>query len=103
MNRTSQLPADGGLLPQSQRMAAHFVEGSAAEILESLRSDQSEEAAAAARALERASPLAVACHLEILRRLFTDSRATFEGEHYRIREAPLVPKPLQSPLPAGSW
>jgi F420-dependent oxidoreductase-like protein len=37
--------------------------------------------------------------LEIIRRLCTDKRTTFEGEHYTFREAPFAPKPVQDPLP----
>lgn len=37
--------------------------------------------------------------LEILTRLFSEKRTSFEGDHYRIRNAPFFPKPVQSPLP----
>jgi F420-dependent oxidoreductase-like protein len=36
---------------------------------------------------------------EIVKRLTTEERVTFDGEHYRLADAPLEPKPLQSPLP----
>ncbi|MDG2308011.1 MAG: LLM class flavin-dependent oxidoreductase [Candidatus Binatia bacterium] len=39
--------------------------------------------------------------LEILRRLWTDERATFEGKHHSIRDAPLVPKPERLPVLLG--
>jgi F420-dependent oxidoreductase-like protein len=37
--------------------------------------------------------------LEICRRMWTAERATFEGRHYRVREAWCNPKPLQKPYP----
>jgi alkanesulfonate monooxygenase SsuD/methylene tetrahydromethanopterin reductase-like flavin-dependent oxidoreductase (luciferase family) len=37
--------------------------------------------------------------LEIMTRLFTEHRTTFEGEHYAFRDAPFAPKPVQRPLP----
>jgi F420-dependent oxidoreductase-like protein len=36
---------------------------------------------------------------EIVKRLTTEERTTFAGEHYRLQDAPLEPKPLQSPMP----
>jgi F420-dependent oxidoreductase-like protein len=38
-----------------------------------------------------------ACH--VLRLLWTEKRANFEGEHYTLTEAQNEPKPLQSPMP----
>jgi len=35
--------------------------------------------------------------LEICRRLWTEERATYEGKHYRIRDAVCAPKPKQKP------
>jgi F420-dependent oxidoreductase-like protein len=35
--------------------------------------------------------------IEILRRMWTDDEASFEGEHYRIQDAICRPKPLQKP------
>jgi F420-dependent oxidoreductase-like protein len=37
--------------------------------------------------------------LEVITRLFTESRASFDGSHYQLTEAPFAPKPLQQPLP----
>jgi F420-dependent oxidoreductase-like protein len=37
--------------------------------------------------------------LQILRSLFDNASTTFEGKHYRIVDAPLAPKPVQSRLP----
>jgi len=37
--------------------------------------------------------------LEIIRRLTTQARTSFDGRHYRFCEAPFEPKPLQTPLP----
>lgn len=50
-------------------VAPHFCNDSAGELLAALREDGFEPAAQALKALSRASPFAVACHLEILRRL----------------------------------
>ena len=36
---------------------------------------------------------------EIVKRLTTEDRVTFDGAHYRLRDAPLEPKPVQSPMP----
>jgi F420-dependent oxidoreductase-like protein len=37
--------------------------------------------------------------LEIVHRLWTDDSVTFDGEHYRLEDAPAQPKPLQEPHP----
>jgi len=37
--------------------------------------------------------------LEVCRRMWTMERASFEGRHYRVHDAPCSPKPIQSPLP----
>jgi natural product biosynthesis luciferase-like monooxygenase protein len=37
--------------------------------------------------------------LEVIRRLWADERASFEGQHYRFEDVELVPRPLQSPHP----
>lgn len=37
--------------------------------------------------------------LEIMTRMFTEDRTTFEGEHYRVHDLPNLPKPVQSPRP----
>ncbi len=39
--------------------------------------------------------------LEILRRTWTEDRATFEGKHHTIRDAPLLPKPGRLPILLG--
>jgi len=39
--------------------------------------------------------------LEILRRTFTQDRATFDGKHYRVHDAPLLPKPGRLPILVG--
>jgi len=39
--------------------------------------------------------------VEVLRRLWRDPRATFEGVHYRVEEAPQLPKPGRLPLVLG--
>jgi F420-dependent oxidoreductase-like protein len=36
---------------------------------------------------------------QIIRSLLREARTTFEGKHYRMEDAPLDPKPVQSPLP----
>ncbi|MDX1384416.1 MAG: TIGR03560 family F420-dependent LLM class oxidoreductase [Thermoanaerobaculia bacterium] len=45
----------------------------------------------------RLARLEEAC--QVIRALFEQERADFEGRFYRLREAPMEPKPLQSPLP----
>lgn len=37
--------------------------------------------------------------IQIVRSLLTESRTTFEGEHFTIVDAPCQPTPVQSPLP----
>ena len=37
--------------------------------------------------------------LEILTRLWSEDKVTFEGNHYQLDEATIAPKPVQSPLP----
>ena len=37
--------------------------------------------------------------LEIITGMYADATFSFEGEHYRVCEAPCAPKPLQNPLP----
>jgi F420-dependent oxidoreductase-like protein len=37
--------------------------------------------------------------LEVMRRLFTESRATFQGKYYALDDAPNNPKPRQRPWP----
>jgi F420-dependent oxidoreductase-like protein len=37
--------------------------------------------------------------LEVVRRLFTESRATFQGKYYALDDAPNNPKPVQRPWP----
>jgi F420-dependent oxidoreductase-like protein len=37
--------------------------------------------------------------LEVIRRLFTERRATFQGKYYALDEAPCNPKPVQNPYP----
>ena len=46
---------------------------------------------------ERLERLGEAC--EVLKGLLTQDRTTFEGRYYTLRDAPLEPKPAQSPLP----
>ena len=46
---------------------------------------------------ERADMLEEAC--EVITGLFANERTDFDGVHYRLQGAPLVPKPLQDPLP----
>ena len=46
---------------------------------------------------ERLRMLDEAC--EVMKRLWTDERASFEGRHYRLDGAPLQPKPVQKPYP----
>ena len=45
--------------------------------------------------------------LEIVHRLWTEDRVTFDGSHYTLENAPGRPRPLQSPHPpitvGGSW
>jgi F420-dependent oxidoreductase-like protein len=36
---------------------------------------------------------------QVIKGLFTNDRTTFAGKHYQLDDAPLVPKPVQSPLP----
>jgi len=37
--------------------------------------------------------------LQVLRGLFENQRTTFEGHYYRLKDAPLAPKPVQARLP----
>ncbi len=37
--------------------------------------------------------------LEIMRRLWTEERVSFEGEHFHYDEASIAPRPVQKPLP----
>jgi alkanesulfonate monooxygenase SsuD/methylene tetrahydromethanopterin reductase-like flavin-dependent oxidoreductase (luciferase family) len=46
---------------------------------------------------ERAARLGEA--LEVLKRLFTEPSVTYIGEHYRLRDAPSLPRPVQTPHP----
>jgi F420-dependent oxidoreductase-like protein len=46
---------------------------------------------------ERLRRLDEACR--IVRGLFDDERTTVEGRYYQVKEAPLVPKPVQRPMP----
>jgi alkanesulfonate monooxygenase SsuD/methylene tetrahydromethanopterin reductase-like flavin-dependent oxidoreductase (luciferase family) len=46
---------------------------------------------------ERAERLAET--LEVVRRLFLEERASYDGRHYRLRAAPSLPRPLQRPHP----
>ncbi len=64
-------PSD--ILATYHAMAEHFSHASPDAIVESLKSDASEPAQTALKALARACPLSVACHIEILRRLGTES------------------------------
>ena len=46
---------------------------------------------------DRADMLEEAC--AVITSLFANERTDFDGAHYRLQGAPLVPKPLQRPLP----
>jgi len=46
---------------------------------------------------ERLARLDEAC--EVLKRLWTQPRAAFEGRYYQLQDAPLEPKPVQKPYP----
>lgn len=46
---------------------------------------------------DRADRLEEAC--AVIAGLFANERTDFDGTHYRLQGAPLVPKPLQDPLP----
>lgn len=46
---------------------------------------------------ERLRRLEEACQL--IKALFSEPRANFQGRYYRLEDAPLEPKPLQNPLP----
>jgi F420-dependent oxidoreductase-like protein len=37
--------------------------------------------------------------VQVIKRLFTEDRVTFDGRFYRLSDAPLMPKPLQRPHP----
>jgi probable F420-dependent oxidoreductase len=37
--------------------------------------------------------------LEIMRRLWSEERVTFEGRHFRYRDVSIAPRPVQQPLP----
>ena len=37
--------------------------------------------------------------LEVMRRLFSESRSTFQGKYYALDDAPNNPKPVQTPGP----
>ena len=45
----------------------------------------------------RMNMLEEAC--QVVKGLFTEERVNFSGEHYTLTDAPLAPKPAQSPLP----
>ena len=36
---------------------------------------------------------------QVIKALFTEERANFDGRYYQLTDAPLDPKPLQNPLP----
>lgn len=36
---------------------------------------------------------------QVIKTLFSDTKANFQGEHYQLTDASLEPKPVQSPLP----
>ncbi len=46
---------------------------------------------------ERMDRFEEAC--EVITRLLTQERASFDGKHYQLDDAPLDPKPVQDPLP----
>jgi F420-dependent oxidoreductase-like protein len=46
---------------------------------------------------ERLARLDEAC--EVMKRLWTQERTSFEGRFYRLSDAPLMPKPVQTPHP----
>ena len=46
---------------------------------------------------ERLARFGEAC--ELIQKLFTQERASFEGKYYQLRDAVLAPKPVQRPLP----
>jgi F420-dependent oxidoreductase-like protein len=46
---------------------------------------------------ERLRRLEEAC--QVIKALFTEDRANFQGRYYRLENAPLEPKPVQNPLP----
>lgn len=46
---------------------------------------------------ERLARLDEAC--QVIKGLFANKRTSFEGTYYQLTEAPLVPKPVQNPLP----
>jgi alkanesulfonate monooxygenase SsuD/methylene tetrahydromethanopterin reductase-like flavin-dependent oxidoreductase (luciferase family) len=37
--------------------------------------------------------------IEICKRMWTMDNASYEGKHYRIKDVPCMPKPIQNPLP----
>ena len=37
--------------------------------------------------------------IQVLRKMFTEERANFDGEHYQLRDAMLYPRPMQTPIP----
>ena len=46
---------------------------------------------------ERLARLDEACH--VIRKLFKDTKANFDGHYYQLKDATLEPKPVQDPLP----
>ena len=46
---------------------------------------------------ERLRRLEEAC--QVIKALFNEQRANFEGRYYRLENAPMEPKPIQDPLP----
>jgi len=46
---------------------------------------------------ERLARLDEACH--VIRKLFKDTSANFDGRYYQLKDATLEPKPIQDPLP----
>ncbi|MFD1158315.1 enoyl-CoA hydratase/isomerase family protein [Roseovarius aestuarii] len=87
-----QVPPDGALAAQQAQIDAHFGGETLADILTSLRNDDSEFAGRALKALSRGSPLAMACAVETthrLRRPGTTIRDALELEYrftYRAME-----------------
>lgn len=69
IERATETPPEGKVSPQQAEIDAHFGGETLLDILNSLKSSDSEFAAQALKALSRGSPLSMACTIEMLHRL----------------------------------
>ncbi|WP_306113888.1 MULTISPECIES: enoyl-CoA hydratase/isomerase family protein [unclassified Roseovarius] len=69
IGKESQIPPDGTLAAQQAQIDALFGGDGLIDVLNALRSDESDFAAGALKALSRSSPLSAACAIEMVHRL----------------------------------